>query len=62
MKLWNLINKAKGAIMAKKEEKVEKSTLLEAGKKVKVVDESEAMDRSETVRGLREGKVGKYGN
>lgn len=48
--------------MAKKEEKVEKSTLLEAGKKVKVVDESEAMDRSETVRGLREGKVGKYGN
>ena len=38
-----------------------KGVLLPPGAKVKVVDESPAHDKSETVPGIRVGKMGKYG-
>lgn len=50
--------------MAEKKEVKEKAqkTILEPGEKVKVVEHSEASSRHETVAGIHEGKVGKFGS
>lgn len=50
------------AVKEQKEKKeVKKSTVLEPGQKVKTVKESTAYDKTETVPGIREGKVGAFG-
>ena len=45
---------------AVKEKEAPKKTTLGSGEKVKVVKDSPAHDKTETVPGIREGKVGKY--
>lgn len=52
---------AKEVVSEKKQEKQSKK-VLDPGQKLKVVDYSEATDKTTTVRGIHAGKVAKYGS